>query len=377
MTKSEAFDVTRLPELLGADPDRIELAKLRQAAVWRGETPEPCPICFNAPLTSEQEAIPDANYREAFYDADRMLCSQVRGACRAANARSDAVPSIRANMGTGTLAACMGLEQLIFEDKMPWLQERLTRGQVAELSADDIRVQGTFERGLDHMRRFRQVMGDSLAVYCMDTQGPFDLAHLILGDDLFYALSDDPPLVHHLMEVCLELGIRAHTWMKEINGEPLGAHCHGSRLYAENMGIRICEDTTALLGPDAMREFALPYARRLARHFGGAWVHYCGRNDHLTEAVLEIPEIRGINFGHVPGHQHDHPFERDMQRCLDAGKVYAGYWPRREGETGPDYLKRLHEWSALGCLITVGDAAVGADGGFDSVEEALDFWYSL
>ncbi len=39
-------------------------------------------------------------------------------------------------------------------------------------------------------------------------------------------------------------------------------------------------------------EFALPYTRKLAGYFGGAWVHYCGRNDALTKAVCAAPAVR-------------------------------------------------------------------------------------
>ena len=372
-----SFDVSRLPQLYQPDTARIDLARRRQAAVWRGETPDRWPLLLNGPLAPGQQAIPAPNFKEAFYDADLMLCSGVRAACGAAAGASDAVPSMRANMGTGTLPACLGLEQRVFEDKMPWLRERLTRAQAAKLQPDDIRVRGAFERGLDAMRRVREIMGDALPVYCMDTQGPLDLAHLLIGDDLFYALIDDPPFVHHLMEICLELGIRGHAWMKEVAGEPRDRHYHGNALYAENMGVRICEDTTVMLGPDAVAEFAVPYTRRLAQHFGGAWIHYCGRRDHLTEMMLDIPEVRGINFGHLPRNKDAHVLEEDMRRVLARGKVYFGGWPRDPGESGRDYLRRMHRWAAEGCMILNGGAAIGGDHGFDGPADALDFWYGL
>lgn len=370
------FDVNRLPELYRVSEERLALAKRRQVAVWKGERPDRWPIAFSAPLTPAQAEIPDPNLQEAFCDVDLMLCSQVRSACSVANACSDAVPSIRGNYGVGTLLACIGLEQEVFPDKMPWPKQHLSRAQIAALEPDDIRIQGTFARGLHFMRRAREIMGDALPVYCMDTQGPLDLAHLIMGDDLFYALYDDPPFVHHLLELCLELGIRAHTWMKEISGEPLGHLYHSNALYAENMGIRICEDTTAIVAPRAIEQFAMPYTRRLAQHFGGAWVHYCGRNDYLTAAVCAIPEVRGINFGHIPGHEFDHPFEKDLRLCQEAKKVYWGSWPRLPGESGKDYLDRMFRWASQGCLIPSGDAALGGKEGFPSVEAALDYWYS-
>lgn len=371
------FDVHELRRLYAPDQGRIRTAMARQAAVWRGEQPDQWPLLLSAPLSQEQQRIPSPDLRQAFYDADLMLCSQVRGACAAANSGSDAVPSARGNYGTATILACLGLEQQVFADKMPWLRQHLSKEQLSRLEPQDLKVQGTFGRGLEYMRRHRRVMGGLLPLYCMDTQGPFDLAHLALGDELFYQLHDDPPFVHHLMELCVELGIRAHEWMKEVTGEPSGHLHHGNALYAENMGIRICEDTTAIVSPATIEEFAAPYTRRLAAHFGGAWVHYCGRNDVLSEIICGMPEVRGINFGHIPGREHDHPFAQDMQRCADHRKVYFGSWPRFAGESGGEYLRRLHGWASQGCLITQADAALGGEGGFGGATEALDFWYSL
>lgn len=370
------FDVYRLRELYQPDPARIDLARRRQRALWRGERPDAWPAAMWGGLPPEAEVIPNPNLKQAFENADLMLCSQVRGAIGGVVVPSDIVPSIRVNFGTGVCLACLGLEQEIFEDKMPWLQQRLAKDEIARLTPDDIRIRGSFERGLGYIRRFKEVMGDRLPVYCMDTQGPFDLAHLLYGDELFYAVHDDPPFVHHLMEICLEVGIRAHRWMKEVIGEPAGRMHHGC-LYAENMGIRICEDTTSIVSPAVMDTFALPYTRRLAQAFGGAWMHYCGRHDHLTEAACAIPEIRGINFGHVPGREHDHPFEEDMRRCLAARKVYFGDWPRRPGESGRAYLERLHVWAAQGVLFPCLNAALNQPEGFKTHAEAMAYWYGL
>lgn len=372
------YPVSDYPKLYQPDAARLALARRRQTAVFRGERPDAWPMLAGGPLTPAQEQLPNPNFKEAFDDADLMLSAQLRGACSAASGNGDSVPSMRVNFGTGIMLSCVGLEQEVFADKMPWLKEHLTKAQIAKLTPDDITIRGSFARGLDIMRRFKAVMGEQPAVYCMDTQGPFDLAHLMLGDAIFYQIHDDPPFVHHLMNLCLQMGIKTHTWMKEVSGEPLTQHYHGNSLYAENMGIRICEDTTAVVGPETISEFAMPYTRKLAQHFGGAWVHYCGRNDHLTQAILEIPEVRAINFGHIPGHEHDHPFEQDMARICAAHKVYFGGWPRRRGESGLAYLKRLHEWAVRGCLICDGaGAALGGENGLASLPAALEYWYSL
>ncbi len=371
------FDVGELPELYRVDQERIELAKARQAAVFRGEKPDRWPVLLGGDRTEEQKRIPSPNLQEAFNDIELMICQQMRAACGTANSGSDAVPSVRGNYGVAVLLATLGLEQQTFPDKMPWPKDHLTKEQIADLTPDAIKIQGTFERGLNFMRRHMEIMKESPAIYCMDTQGPFDLAHLIMGDEIYYALYDAPDLVHHLLEFCLALNIRAHEMMKEISGEAMNECYHSCQLYSDCMGIRICEDTTVLISPDAMQEFALPYTQRLAQHFGGAWVHYCGRNDHLTRAACAMPEIRAINFGHIPGHQHDHPFEEDMQCCAETGTVLFGNWPRFDDESGKNYLRRMYKWASKGVLVTNVGAALHGGDPLPSREAVLDFWYGM
>lgn len=372
---SELFAVDRIPDLVTFDTARIRLAEKRQSALWEGRVPDKWPCIMGGRLKPEQEEIPHYNYKEAFEDKERMLCTEVRGALSMANSDSDGVPSLRVNFGTGILPACFGLEQQIYEDKMPWLLSHLTKEQASKLDPEKIEPAGSFAMGLEYMKFYREILGDTLPIFCMDTQGPFDLAHLLIGDDLFMQMYDDPAYVHHVMEVCLSLNIKAHTWMKQIADEARSVIHHSNCIYGENMGIRICEDTTALLGPDAIAEFAMPYTRRAAQHFGGAWVHYCGWNEHLTKAILAIPEIRGINFGHIPGHEQEVPFEASMEWTHAAGKVYFGSWPRFKGETSRAYLDRMYSWASKGALLPMLGNAVDKDGEFATTEAVLEYWY--
>ena len=79
MTSATAvgFDLSTLPEVYGADQDRIRASKKRQADVWAHRTPDRWPILFGAPLTERQESIPKSNLEEAFNDKALMLCSGV------------------------------------------------------------------------------------------------------------------------------------------------------------------------------------------------------------------------------------------------------------------------------------------------------------
>lgn len=370
------FDVRQLPELLDFDYEHIQKSRERQCRFWRGEKLSVPLLFIGGGLSEKQKKIPEYDFEQIFTDKEKMLCREVRAACATANGRGDSVPSIRANLGTGILLSCLGLEQEAFSDKMPWLHEHLTKEQIIKLSPDDIRPRGSFARGLEMMHFFKEIMGDSIPVYVMDTQGPFDLAHLMLGDELFIQLYDDPQFVHHLMNICLEMGMKTHRWMKEAVDEPLTSLHHSNILYSDSFGIRICEDTTVLLNPDHIEEFAISYSRRLAREFGGAWVHYCGYNEGLTDMILASPEFKLLNFGHIPGHEHEIDFYKNMEKFKKSGKINFNGWPKFPGESSEECLVRQHKFASEGVLAPV---FWSWDDFLDSKspEDVLSLWRSL
>ncbi|MBU8902234.1 MAG: hypothetical protein KOO69_05810, partial [Victivallales bacterium] len=349
----------------------IQKSRERQCRYWRGEKLLSPLLLFGDKLSKKQEAIPEYDFKQIFTNKAKMLCREIRAACATANGHSDMIPSIRANLGTGIIPACFGLEQEAFTDKMPWLKEHFTKEQITKLSPDDIQPRGSFARGLEMMHYFKEIMGDSCPVYVMDTQGPFDLAHLIFGDELFIQLYDDPPFVHHLMNLCLELGIKTHKWMKEIIAEPLTSLHHCNFLYSDSFGIRICEDTTIMLNPHHIEEFAVAYSRRLAREFGGAWVHYCGYNEGLTDSILSYPEFKVLNFGHIPGHEQEIDFYKNMEKFKNTGKINLNCWPKFPDESAEKYLMRLHKFASQGILAPIFPLDDM------SPQEVLDLWHSF
>lgn len=372
------FDVRRLKEYLDFDYAHIDASRKRQCRAWRCEKLDVPLLFIDDRISAKQESIPAYDLQQIFTDKIKMLCREARSACSMGNARSDSVPSIRANLGTGILLSCLGLEQETCSEKMPWLHEHLTKGQISRLSHDDIKQQGSFARGLEMMRYFKETIGNSIPIYVMDTQGPFDLAHLMMGDDIFLQLYDDPKFVHHLMDICLELGLRTHRWMKEAIGEPMHCLHHRNMIYSDSFGIRICEDTTALLGDEQIREFALPYSKKLASEFGGAWVHYCGYNESLTDAILEQPEFKVLNFGHIPGHEQEIDFFLNMDKFANAGKINFNWWPKFPDETVEAYIRRLHKFARQGILAPrIYRTKELAKAGFNSAADVLKYWRNL
>ncbi len=136
-------------------------------------------------------------------------------------------------------------------------------------------------------------------------------------------------------------------------------------------GVRICEDTSTLLNHDQIHEYVVPYTRKLLQAFGGGWVHYCGDNPHLYEAIMDyIPEYYMINFGNPE--RHDLPAVID--ECIEKGKTYYGGLPRDEAEDIRPYFERV-----LACTHGTGRGLIfGPDlSNVTNIAEAVRLWRTL
>jgi len=362
-------------QLLDPDPGIVEKGRKRQEAIWLGEEPDYLPLLLPGVKVPEAENYPHYNLKEQYYNKEKMLAEHLWGMISQARAKSDAQLSMRANFGTGFTATVFGLNQLVFEDKMPWLKERLPKKKIADMEIEDL--QDIEERGLvpkveEYMSYFVEKLRGKAYVYLADTQGPFDIAHLVRGDDIFLDMFDDPPFVHHLMELTTYVYITISRIMKGLNGEDLDKGYH-TTMYMGAGGVRMCEDSTTLLSPALIDEFVIPYIGEALVAFGGGWIHYCGRNDHLFKRVMEMEEVKGVNFGD-PGM---HEVSEIMREVLDNGKLYFGSWVREEGESLEDYFRRVLtplEGEKRGLIFQPSGIEVENE---DEGKRIMELWHSL
>jgi hypothetical protein len=328
-------------ELLQPDYERIELGKRRQSAIWRREEPDYTPIIPPPVRVPEKDTFPSYNLKEQFYDKEKMLIAHLWDLVARARTPGDGQLSMRANLGTGFVPTIFGLNQLIFEDKMPWLKEHLSKDVILFLSVEEfteekVKNLGLVPIALEYISYFKEKLDGKAHVYLSDTQGPLDIAHLVFGDTLFTEIYDDPEFVHHLLKLSTQAYISVSKVLKDAVGEELNSGYHGA-IYMENGGVRCCEDTTTLLSPRTFDEFIAPYISSALRPFGGGWVHFCGRGHQFLEKLLSIPEVKGINFGNPEMYD----YYSIMNLILDKGKFYVGGFPRFQEETLKDYFERI------------------------------------
>ena len=318
-----------------------------QSAVWRG-TPSNMPVlALSCGLTEEQSSwLPYYNTKEIHFDCEKMLINGVRDVLSAVNGGYGAVPSMRANMGCGIIASLFGEQQRLFEDKMPWLVDHVKKENIRENYNFSINDSAEFAAAMEHIEYMSEALRDNgltgkVFVFPLDLQGAVDTAHLVYGDTIFYDFYDDPDFVHHLLNMsCEAIYFAMDECFKRI--EKIGeyvAHYNHLILPRDAGSVKVSEDTTTLMSREHIHGFAKPYLRKMLEYFNGGYVHYCGKNNHLLDMILDEPLVKGINFGNTDMHD----MTEVLERCRAKRKVYTGGINRENGESLFDYFTRVLE----------------------------------
>lgn len=371
------IDVDRVLDKYNPDINLIESGKRRQGAISRGEETDYVPIAICAPEFPEAvRDIPQYNYEECYYAKEKMLLAGLKEMFRLDAGRSDGVPSIRPNLGTGLFATVLGAKQQVYKDKMPWVTKHVHKKVLARLEPhdfEDVSRKGEMPRALEYIRYFREKLEGKAYVYSGDPQGPFDIAHLVYGEEIFTDIYDDPGFVHHLLNLCSKVYVEGMKVMKQAMEEPLDVMCHYNGLYMEHCGTRIAEDTATLLRKEHAAEFAFAYTRKVLVEFGGGWTHWCGAGKHLLDFLDDAPEIKGLNLGN----RELYDMSEIIRRLRRNKKFYWGSWPRDDKESLEAFFRRRIK-SLDGCrstLILTGGELKKEDN--VSTPEAVELWRRL
>ena len=338
----EKIPIDDLIELIKKEYDekRLQLAIKRQAAVQNNLEPDYLPIFLHGKV-SEMEKFPAYDRMQQFYDPEKMLYTLLWGALSVLRGKSDGIPCVRVNFGTGFLASIFGLKQEVFSDKMPWLKSHLDKKDILNLTVE--KLEPIEEKGLiPEWRRYIEFYKEKLKsipfvkIYLSDTQGVFDLAHLVSGDIIFTEFYDDTNFVKHLLNLSLHVYVSASAYMKNYIGEPVTSGFHGE-IFMACCGVRTCEDTTTLLSPEIF-QLVYPYFSRSIETFKG-FVHFCGSGSHILEYFLNCKHVRMINFGNPERFD----WNETVKLIAKHGKTYYGTVNRSDGESLSEYFERVLE----------------------------------
>jgi hypothetical protein len=92
-----------------------------------------------------------------------------------------------------------------------------------------------------------------------------------------------------------------------------------------------------MVSPDMMDRFILPSLKKSVCPFGGCFVHYCGKHEHLFERLCGLPLVGAIDLGNPEKYET----RWLLEKCSAAGTVLFSPLPAQPGEDWREYVQRL------------------------------------
>lgn len=292
---------------------------------------------------------PHININDALADVETMLVHQLSDVSRALNAdRSNLC--VRANYGTGILSSLFGAE--IFEmprnmntlpTTRPFNDSEIIR-ELIQKGMPDLN-EGFGARVFAFGKLWQQVcaqypkIANHVSIYHPDLQGPLDICELMWGCEMFYAMYDEPELVHDMLALITDTYTAfLEQWFAMFPcDDDMNVHW-GNMRHRGRIMLRC--DSAMNLSPEFYEEFAMPYDAKLLARFGGGAMHFCGRGDHYIELLCSQPYLYSVNLSQP----HLNDMEAIWRATVDRGITVLGFpgayereHPRTDG-----YHHRLH-----------------------------------
>jgi hypothetical protein len=208
------------------------------------------------------------------------------------------MPNIKPNQGIGTIAAAFGCEYTVNNEADPWIKSIIREENaedVYQLAIPNIETNPIFQKVWKRIESLQNL--SSMPLRMVNVPSPLVSASMIWDYTSFIeATLVCPDEVHALLEKVTEATILyIREQFKRIQNLYSVGHesiCPIPRFA----GVRVSDDTAALLSPDLYREFGVKYNNMLSREFGGIVVHSCGDTQHVAPAMMEIEGIKGLDF---------------------------------------------------------------------------------
>jgi len=233
----------------------------------------------------------------------------------------DYIPVARITQGYLTVATMFGCQAHWSEDpnQPPGVMEHPIKdlSQVYHLSHPSVEA-GWMPENLNRMRLFASSLPQDVSLTGVDIGGPLNNMKDLIDTNLFYtAFYDDPPAVHHLLNLLTKVQLEVMQSLVAVAG---GLGRFGSLdfdpVWHPEKYISFCsDDVCATLGPKTFEQFSLPYNDRLYAPWGSGGFHNCGPHPCKVMYTHHNRPVKYLNCSHHYS-QKDYP---------DLREVFAGW----------------------------------------------------
>ncbi len=207
------------------------------------------------------------------------------------------MPNIKPNLGIGIVAAAFGCAQTPNDEADPWIKARICEENVEDVHKPvlpDPVNNPVYKRAWERAASMKAL--SAMPLRMINVPSPLVTASLIWEYTNFIeALLVYPDEVHVLMDKVTKATI-AYVEEQFRRIDNLHSVSHEMWYVPREAGVRISDDTAALLSPNLYREFGVKYNSEISRAFGGVVVHSCGDVQNVVASMMEIEGLAGLDF---------------------------------------------------------------------------------
>ncbi|MDR3342528.1 MAG: uroporphyrinogen decarboxylase family protein [Treponema sp.] len=268
----------------------IETKKKLIAANWRLEDIDEVPFVIEVgpfhPATTDffNDDVAELHWNEDFHRKREAIYDY-------------GFPNIKPNEGIGIVAAAFGCAYKVNNEADPWITALIQEENVEDvhkLTIPDPVNNPVFQKAWKRLEYLQS--HSSLPLRAINVPSPLVTASLIWDYTSFIeATLAYPDEVHVLLEKVTEATI---LYIKEQFKRIKNLYSVGHEVWhiPREVGVRVSDDTAALLSPALYREFGVKYNGMISKAVGGIVVHSCGNVQNVVGAMMEIPGLRGLDF---------------------------------------------------------------------------------
>lgn len=255
---------------------------------------------------------------DAFDNPEKMLYNELltstfHSSYNSVRTKDHCVLQIRSNHGIGIIASLFGCKSSIFNNEMPWVshisledaKKAFARGVPNFNKALGEKVIDTYHYYHDRLKDYPKTY-QAVRITQPDMQGAYDIFHLVVGNDCFLYVYDDPQFCREALGVITETYIRFREFVDPLLADSYNTDSVFVHGFLCGGKVLLKTDTAAInLSQQMYHDYEAIWDTRIFEHFSkqsGGSLHYCGleRDWHYQE--MYDKNLRSINFGNPEMH---------------------------------------------------------------------------
>jgi Uroporphyrinogen decarboxylase (URO-D) len=280
--------------------ERVAKSKERFLKIWNMESPDDPPLLAQSwmSLFWPSDAVDDRTY----YEPERRLRFQLEGIVARGIIKDDFIPSLFPDERISVVPSAFGCKVDDKPGEHQWVHPLINKPEdVYSIKKPEIGISGMSKHVFDMIRYSREATDDAVPTRPSDVQGPMGAASLVMGyQEFLMALYTNPKEVHYLLEMVTEVIIDYYHKLFDVSGGNfVPTHVVPMMWLPPGKGVAVSDDLMPIVSPEHYLEFSAPYSEKIAKEFGGIFMHSCGDASSSIDAMVSTKGLTGLHLGQM------------------------------------------------------------------------------